>query len=80
MQRKRDMKVRDRMYRLEKASDIIDSVIDTMLEVGNGVTIDHIIEARRDLFEARDIIDDYVDKPTSYDVDNPEFLKGGAEE
>ena len=57
------------MYRLEKASDIIDSVIDTMLEVGNGVTIDHIIEARRDLFEARDIIDDYVDKPTSYDVE-----------
>lgn len=37
------------------------SALDTLLEIGNGVTQEHIVEARCNLFDARDIIDTFVE-------------------
>ena len=53
---------------MDEAMNLIEGVLDTLCEVGNGVTEEHLKQAASELFAARDLLDKMKDtQPESHD-------------
>lgn len=46
---------------MDEAMNLIEGVLDTLCEVGNGVTEEHLKQAASELFAARDLLDEMKD-------------------
>lgn len=64
----------------EEAMNLIEGVLDTLCEVGNGVTEEHLKQAASELFAARDLLDEMKDTQPEYEpVKAEDFAKTMSE-
>ena len=52
---------------MDEAMNLIEGVLDTLCEVGNGVTEEHLKQAASELFAARDLLDEMKDTQPEYE-------------
>jgi len=52
---------------MQEAMNLIEGVLDTLCEVGNGVTEEHLKQAASELFAARDLLDEMKDTRSEYE-------------